>query len=106
VCSSTYRNKGNLKIHMRRHETKNMFQCQFCDKSFKWDSSLNSHIQAAHNPTGPVFPCDLCDRVFKDKNNQKKHRFTHSNVKPFECKECGKGFIRRDLCAKHKCGTN
>jgi hypothetical protein len=33
-------------MHMRRHSAVNAVQCQLCERSFKWESSLVSHIQA------------------------------------------------------------
>ncbi len=30
---------------MRRHSAVNAIQCQLCERSFKWESSLNSHVQ-------------------------------------------------------------
>ena len=100
-CSGSFSNHEQLKQHQKRHFGSE-YPCNLCEKTFRWDSSLNSHMQAAHNSSPPAFKCNNCGRCFKDKNNYIKHMFTHSNVKPYSCTMCRKGFIRKDLLRKHE----
>ena len=100
-CPGSFSSDEQLKQHQKRHFG-SQYQCNLCDKSFRWDSSLNSHMQAAHNKSTPAFQCNDCGRSFKDKNNYKKHTFTHSKIKPYACTMCRKGFIRKDLLKKHE----
>ena len=83
VCTKMLKNREQLRQHLKTHSEEKKFECNVCLKRFKWDTSLNTHVQAAHNPTGPAFKCDHCGRMFKDKNNLKKHLFTHTNEKPY-----------------------
>ena len=99
-CSRTFKSTDHLKQHQRTHEGLK-FSCNICDKRFRWDSSLNSHMKAAHSKSSPSFRCIDCGKCFKDRNNFKKHLFTHSDIKPYICATCGKGFIRKDLLKKH-----
>ena len=100
-CPGSFRNNEQLKQHQKRHFG-SQYQCNLCNKTFRWDSSLNSHMQAAHNDSPPAFQCSDCGRSFKDKNNYKKHVFTYSKIRPYACTMCRKGFIRKDLLKKHE----
>ena len=100
-CPGSFSNNEQLKQHQKRHFG-SQYQCNLCNKTFRWDSSLNSHMQAAHNDSSPAFQCSDCGRSFKDKNNDKKHVFTYSKIRPYACTMCRKGFIRKDLLKKHK----
>lgn len=100
-CPRIFKSKEQLRQHQKSHEGM-IHSCKLCDKSFRWDSSLNSHIQAAHSHTLPTFNCPECKKSFRDKNNYKKHLFTHTEVKPYYCSICNKGYIRRDLLRKHE----
>jgi uncharacterized Zn-finger protein len=45
-----------------------------------------------------IFSCDICGKVLSSKGNLKKHKVVHSNVKPWQCKECPMTFNQaRDL---------
>ena len=105
-CPRLFKSTEKLKQHQKGHEGLN-YSCNICKKCFKWDSSLNSHMQAAHDKSGPSFKCPECGKSLKDKNNYKKHLFTHTDAKPYYCNICGKGFIRKDLLKKHniKCSV-
>ena len=52
VCSKVCLTIGNLNVHMRTHCLDKPFSCKLCDKTFKWNSSLNTHIQSAHSKQG------------------------------------------------------
>jgi len=99
-CPERFSSSQQLKQHQKRH-IRSTYQCNWCDRTFKWDSSLNCHMQAAHLNTS-VFQCTECGRRFKDKNNLRKHAYTHSGAKPHHCTRCNKGFIRKDLLKRHE----
>ncbi|XP_055901880.1 zinc finger protein 271-like [Eupeodes corollae] len=42
-----------------------------------------------------------CDRAFKVPYGLKRHSWVHTKVKPFECDQCKKKFLRKDHLAKH-----
>jgi KRAB domain-containing zinc finger protein len=90
-------------IHDESHKG---HECSFCGKTFRWTTSLNSHIKAAHSVVFKSFECEDCGKVFKDPANFKAHCYTHSNVKPYNCTKCGKGFVRRDTWLTHASSCN
>ena len=40
------------------------------------------------------FKCNTCDKYFKKQNNLKVHMRIHTCERPYECKFCGKRFVR------------
>lgn len=67
ICSETFSQQGNLKVHHNRHK--------------------------GIRPYG----CDQCDKRFTQKANLTAHRDTHSGIKRFQCllDGCGKRFGQR-----------
>ncbi|KAG8239777.1 hypothetical protein J437_LFUL019415 [Ladona fulva] len=47
------------------------------------------------------FVCDVCEKGFNHKNDFKKHAMTHTNERPNQCPQCGKGFISRYRLNRH-----
>ena len=95
--------KYNVKTHLNKHKDSKSFHCKLCDKKFNWDSSLRSHMSAAHGKIIRTYICEVCTHSFKDKSNLAQHMFTHKEEKPHTCNTCGKGWIRADFLKKHKC---
>jgi KRAB domain-containing zinc finger protein len=45
-----------------------------------------------------TYTCSHCGKILSSKGNLKKHEVIHSDVKPWQCKECGANYNRaRDL---------
>ena len=47
------------------------------------------------------FQCDICGIFFKHKHALKKHLMEHSNIRPFKCKVCNKGYVDKNQFAAH-----
>ena len=62
--------------------------CDFCDKSFRTEFSLNLHKKGAH-PKGQPFKCDFvgCDKCFTRKGWLDKHKTAHMNNITIKCEE-------------------
>ena len=86
---------------MRVHRDRNI-KCTLCDKAFRWESGLKSHMAAAHSQLAQLYNCEFCGKQFKDKGNWKSHRYTHLDHKPHSCLKCGRGFIRKDMLLTHE----
>jgi uncharacterized C2H2 Zn-finger protein len=91
---------------MRNHQEKSLV-CPKCPRVFRWDSSLKSHLSAAHSDEyrSEISASEFCGKVFKDKSNLRKHRYEHIGA-PYNCKSCGHGFGRKDFLENHEAKCN
>jgi uncharacterized Zn-finger protein len=77
------------------------YPCKFCEKSFRWASSLNVHL-VSHTNRG--LRCSVCGKAFYQKSDLERHMMTHA-VK-CSCSVCGKMFknfliLRAHLLQEH-----
>ncbi|XP_035250758.1 zinc finger protein 408 isoform X1 [Anguilla anguilla] len=47
------------------------------------------------------YKCDECDKSFFQLCHLKKHKFTHSDLKPYLCTECGKNYSSQESFRAH-----
>ncbi len=64
ICSLTFTTKVLLSSHSAVHSEERSHPCTRCGRAFRWESSLVSHVRAAHG-TGQTFTCEVCGKVFK-----------------------------------------
>lgn len=89
-----------MQVHSDEHE----FQCELCDRSYKWSGSLASHMRSAHARPGATAPftCAVCGKTFNDKSNLNTHMQSHETVKRHRCTNCDRSFIRKDQLVSHQ----
>ncbi len=130
ICEKRFKRNGDLKEHLRRHENKREFECKICGKSFKTKWNLNIHRQriikqretsSALNVTNHSklilswnctrsiihseiknFECPECGKVFKRNMGLKLHLVTHSDQRDFKCEICNKEFKVASSFKRHK----
>lgn len=83
----------------------NQFQCKFigCTKSYSSKYNLRRHIESNHSKV-KRFRCRKCGKYLSSKQNLQEHRYTHTQEKPYVCKEplCGKAFRQSSQLSNHK----
>lgn len=131
-CGRTFNNTGTLNIHIRErhlHDThpRRLFPCRYCDKKFKANHQLYSHLKT-HKKNTETFTCDHCQREFKSKRlifahmdnvhsklhtcsvcskafRHKSHRDDHENThtgrRPHQCRFCSKEFMNKAGLTRH-----
>lgn len=97
----------SLEKHMEECTGPVPFKCKFCEKEFKYESSLKSHI-IRHDPDAPKrFNCPQCTYKSNYKANLKKHLKNIHNTervkKEYPCtfENCEKKFHTEDNLKRH-----
>ncbi|ORZ38806.1 hypothetical protein BCR44DRAFT_113737, partial [Catenaria anguillulae PL171] len=95
-CTKTFRLKGQLRDHEKRHDVPKPFRCAEpgCTAAFAKHSQLRKHV-AEHQGKLP-YPCtwDGCNMSFPTPSKLAKHVARHENPKSYVCPkpECALGF--------------
>lgn len=82
-----------------KSESKKIYKCTHCSKSFVSKSSLDAHIRV-HTNERP-FQCKQCDKHFKTQGALELHERRHAGIKPYVCTWCGKSFVESSNLKVH-----
>ena len=91
ICGRGFQFTSQLLEHKRVHQVQGNWVCfrPKCGKRFKRESDLNAHL-VSHGKK--EYACDKCPYKNTDPRNLRAHKRRHSDVLPFKCMTCGKGF--------------
>lgn len=104
LCKRSTLILGNLKRHMRIHQTGNKpFESSVCTKTFTTKSNLGQHLRVYTEQL--LFGCQKCGRRFTDGNEKQLH-VDQCKRRRYECFLCSyktfiKSHFKRHMCHKH-----
>ncbi|XP_033231837.1 zinc finger protein 493-like [Belonocnema kinseyi] len=106
-CARSYKYRQDLDRH-KKFECGVMpqFKCKFCEKRFKQNSALTTHILGVHQKakkSALIYKCDKCPRSYTWLNALYRHKQAeHAAVKPeFICAYCGHKTNQKYSLASH-----
>lgn len=100
--------KFSVHIHTKHNLNKKDFICRICNKNYKTNHSLLTHIKNIHSEsrtkTNEQLECDICKKKYTGINSLKLHmqRYHLSDNKKFECDVCQKKFLFQSYLDIHK----
>ena len=100
TCGTRLSSKGSLNIHIRKwHEVHEpQHECSICGKLFIEAHALKAHLRCHQEK----MPCPECGLKVRNLDVHIKEVHTPDDQKPYQCQDCGKGFIDLTKLEKHK----
>lgn len=71
ICLKTFKQRGDLRAHVRRHQIVEPYRCDKCDFETLNEEGLNTHSKL--HDRNHDYCCHICQRVFSRGNNLSRH---------------------------------
>lgn len=82
ICLKTFKQRGDLRAHVRRHQIVEPYKCDRCDFETLNEEGLNTHAKL--HDKNHDYCCHLCQKVFSRGNNLSRHLKSQHGLRPAE----------------------
>lgn len=96
-CGKVLKNFESLRTHKLIHKG-DIFICEICGSTFTVKSAYSRHFRAHANPNLRKRKCNICGKVVR---GMKRHMYSHTGAKPYDCKYCTKSFTSSNALKVH-----
>lgn len=101
-CDKTFKTEMILRTHIKNtHMEKDPTKCLDCDLTFTSDVRLRHHMMVAHNRLEGTLSCPHCSKRFVNQLRLKTHMISHSEDRPYTCEICGFNLKTKIQLIKH-----
>jgi len=97
-CGERFVRPHHLRKHKYTHTEDRVYKCSECDRGFTKESTLKQHMQK-HDLTSRQ--CKVCSRICRNPALLRAHMLTHTGVRDYPCKACGKEFKTLSAMKRH-----
>ncbi|XP_063363285.1 zinc finger protein 184-like [Cydia amplana] len=96
-CKKSFEYQSVLKTHIRMHTGERPYECPECKKKLKTQSALTEHVNGHKRP----YPCPECKQRFGKRNSLSRHMLLHTGERPHSCTGCPMTFVQRSSMLQH-----
>lgn len=112
TCYKEFKTRVALNTHKKEHNKDILHICTVCDEQYDEGAKLVDHMllrhteKQTHNDLHQKsiqdrLVCNVCNKAYLKASNLTAHMGTHTGIKPYECKTCGKRFTQGRAYACH-----
>lgn len=80
ICLKTFKQRGDLRAHVRRHQIVEPYRCEKCDFETLNEEGLTTHLKL-HDKNHNYY-CHVCQKVFNRGNNLSRHLKDKHKLQP------------------------
>ena len=100
-CPALFSSKASMQQHMVRHgAVEARFACPHCPRHFIYGSILRCHVASAHSAERHCV-CEVCGATFTCNSALNAHKLSHQEERPHVCAMCGATFKRKQILDRH-----
>lgn len=89
-CDKTFKTELILRTHVKNtHTVKEPVKCTDCELTFTSEVRLKHHMMVEHDRLEGTLKCPHCPKRFVNRLRLKTHMIAHSEERPYTCDACG-----------------
>ncbi|XP_025987555.1 uncharacterized protein LOC105205836 isoform X2 [Solenopsis invicta] len=101
-CNKTFKTELILRTHIKNtHMEKDPLKCTDCEAIFTSEVRLRHHMMVVHNRLEGTLACPHCPKRFVNQLRLKTHMISHSEERPYTCEICGFNLKTKIQLLKH-----